>query len=150
MSQTIGDRRRHLAHPCRVDSHFAEIVKERAVLVVIGDQPQLSPRAIVCKASGQSVVGHLLFPLLTFVVGSYKAEDVFIPQHNGLVDLHFSEPRTFVARWKNFDGHGLSSPAALPYLAEPSFANAFYQLYLSCLYFFGLEVVDLKDSCVNK
>jgi len=49
MGQPARSRQGELDHP--LDSHRVsiQVVKERSVLVVIGDEPQLSPRPVICS-----------------------------------------------------------------------------------------------------
>ena len=48
MRQPGGDRQGHPDHTVRVHGRSVQIIEQRALLVVIGDQPQLGPRAIIC------------------------------------------------------------------------------------------------------
>lgn len=49
MGQPAGSGQGEFDHP--LDSHRVaiKVIKERSVLVVIGDEPQLSPRSIICS-----------------------------------------------------------------------------------------------------
>lgn len=114
MRQASGDCQRHQNHRSRVDRVSCEEVEERTVLVVIGHQPQLSPRAVV------------------LVVGSDEAENVVVTKHRRLVNFGFACPRTFFATRKDFHGNAFTSPATAPNLTEAAVANDFLQLNLPC------------------
>ena len=45
-----------------------------------------------------------------------------MPEHDRLVELGFAEPRPFLARRKNLNGHVLPSPTTAPHLAVAAFA----------------------------
>lgn len=49
VGQPAGSGQGEFDHP--LDSHRVpiKVIKERSVLVVIGDEPQLSPRSIICS-----------------------------------------------------------------------------------------------------
>ena len=55
---------------------------------------------------------------LTSVVRSDEAEDVLVPEHDGLVDLAFPEPRLLIPAAEDLDGHVLAAPVAEHHLAE--------------------------------
>lgn len=113
-----------------VDRSARQEVEQRAVLVVVGYQPQLCPGAVV------------------LVVGGDEAENVVVAQHDRLVDLDFAEPGTvhncaiseriltttnqpFISRAKDLDGHILATPTAAPHFAEATFADDLDQADLS-------------------
>ena len=55
---------------------------------------------------------------LTSVVRSDESEDVLVPEHDGLVDLAFPEPRLLIPAAEDLDGHVLATPVAEHHLAE--------------------------------
>ena len=102
-----GDPEKHpdrLGHGDRV---VGEVVGEGAVPHVLGDEPQLRPRPAV------------------LVVGRDEAEDVLVPQHHRLVDLHLPEPRLLVDGREYLDGDPLPAPVAEPYFAEATLTDDF-------------------------
>lgn len=88
-------------------------IEKRAVLVVVGDQPQLRPCSVV------------------LVVGGDESEDVVVSQHGCLIDFGFTGPRTFFAAREYFDGHAFASPATAPDLPEATVADHLFQLNLT-------------------
>jgi len=67
----------------------------------------------------------------TLVVSSNEAQDVFMPQHHGLVDLRLPEPRPLVSTGEDLHGDTLTLPLAHPDLPVPTFTQNLHQLYLS-------------------
>ena len=51
MSEPAGDGEGELGHPGEGYGAPVEVVEQRAVLVVVGDEPQLSPGAVVCDTT---------------------------------------------------------------------------------------------------
>ena len=51
-------------------------------------------------------------------------------EQNGLVELRFTEPAGLLGGEEDLDGDVLSAPFAFPYLAVPTFTNAFCQVDL--------------------
>lgn len=49
VGEAAGGRQRQLDHALDGDGVAVQVVEEGAVLVVVGHQPQLSPRAVVLK-----------------------------------------------------------------------------------------------------
>lgn len=49
VGQPAGSRQSKLDHPLYGHRVAVQVVKERSVLVVIGDEPQLCPRPVVCR-----------------------------------------------------------------------------------------------------
>lgn len=63
----------------------------------------------------------------TFVVGSDKAQDVVVSQHDGLIDVCLPKPRPLVPGGEDLHGHVLPSPLPSPHLAEATLANGLLQ-----------------------
>lgn len=63
----------------------------------------------------------------TFVVCGDEAEDILVPEHDGLVDLGLPKPRAFLSGGEDLDGHLLSSPLAPPHLSEAALPDALLQ-----------------------
>ena len=61
---------------------------------------------------------------LTFVVSGDEAKDVFVPQHDSLVELGLTEPTSFFARGEDFDGHVLPAPTPAPHRPETTLPDA--------------------------
>ena len=121
--QPRGDRQRHLDH-LRGRYHVAiQVVEQRPVFVVFGNQPQLRPRSVVCNLGHEhsTLASKLKKP--TFVVGGNETEDILVPQHHSLVYFRLSEPRVFVPSWKYFDGNFFAPPNAEVNFAEPFLRN---------------------------
>ena len=53
VGQPAGGRQRQLDHPLDGDGVAVQVVEQRAVLVVVGHQPQLGPRAVVLATGGR-------------------------------------------------------------------------------------------------
>jgi len=70
--------------------------------------------------SGQTNVRSLF---CTFVVSSYKAQDVFMAEHDGLIDLSLTEPGALLSGWEDLHGHVTTPPTASPHLPETPFAD---------------------------
>lgn len=49
VGQAAGGGQAQLDHALHRDGVAVQVVEERAVLVVVGHQPQLSPRPVICK-----------------------------------------------------------------------------------------------------
>jgi hypothetical protein len=94
VSQTGCYGERHDDHGPRTHGVRIQKVKERAVLMVVGDEPELSPRSVV------------------LVVGRNKSENVVVAKHRGLVDFGFARPRALLATREYFNCHFLASPTA--------------------------------------
>ena len=60
---------------------------------------------------------------LTFVISSDEPQNIFMSQHNCLVDFWFPEPRLLVPCWKYFNRHIFSPPLSTPHLAIAALAN---------------------------
>ena len=67
----------------------------------------------------------------TFVVGSDKIQNVFVSQHDRLVDFRLAETGAFFAGREDFDGHVLAAPASSPDLAESTLADHLQKLHLT-------------------
>ena len=63
----------------------------------------------------------------TFVVCSNEAQDVLVPQHNGLVDFCFPEPGAFLTGREDLHSHVTSAPSAAPHLPKAAFPNDLLQ-----------------------
>lgn len=112
MSQSSCDCQRHEDHRSRIDGVSCEEVKQRSVLVVVRDEPQLGPRAVV------------------LVVGSDEAENVVVAQHRCLVNFGFSRPRALLPAREDFHGNALAAPTSAPNLTESSISDNLLQLDL--------------------
>lgn len=55
---------------------------------------------------------------VTLVVGGDEAQDVLVPQHDGLVDLSLSEPGALLPGGEDLHGHVASAPLPSPHLPE--------------------------------
>lgn len=64
---------------------------------------------------------------LTFVVGSNEAQNVLVPQHDGLVDLCLSEPGALLSRGENLHGNLLAAPFTPPHFTKASLPDAFLE-----------------------
>lgn len=63
---------------------------------------------------------------VTFVISSNKSEDIFVSQHDSLINLGFAEPGAFLSGAEDFDCNVLTVPATAPYLAEAAFTDNVY------------------------
>lgn len=63
----------------------------------------------------------------TFVISSNKAQDVFVPEHDSLIDLSFTEPRALVPGREDLNCHVLAPPLAAPHLAVSTFSDGLLQ-----------------------
>lgn len=91
------------------------------MLMIVCNQPQLRPCAIVCSGTQLHMMQSYLSEV-TFVVSGNESQNVFMPQHHRLVNFGLTEPRALFARAENLYGHILTPPSASPNLAEPSLA----------------------------
>lgn len=57
VGQAAGGGQAQLDHALHRDGVAVQVVEERAVLVVVGHQPQLSPRPVICKTPGRGGSG---------------------------------------------------------------------------------------------
>jgi len=57
---------------------------------------------------------------------------VLMPQHNCLVDLRLSKPRSFLSCEEDLDGNTLVTPLAFPHLTISSFSDTPNERYLLC------------------
>lgn len=134
VSKAICYRGCHLEHSRNVDRVLAQIVKEGTSFVVISDEPQLCPSAVVCQASKIRLVLAMttnISALSTFIVGSNESENAIIAQHHSLVNLNFTEPGLLVSRGENLHRNRLSPPSSLPHLTKSALSNDFQELNLS-------------------
>lgn len=60
---------------------------------------------------------------LTFIIGSDESEDVVMPQHDCLVNLSFSEPRSLLPRTEDFNRDVFSTPTTTPDLTESTLTD---------------------------
>lgn len=67
------------------------------------------------------------FYFLTFIVSCNESQDVFVSQHDCLVDLCFSEPGAFLSGWEDLHGHISSSPLPPPHFTKPTFTDDLLQ-----------------------
>ena len=80
--------------------------------MIVGDQPELGPGDVV------------------FVVRRDEAEDVLVPQHDGLVDLGLAEPGLLVPAGEDLDGDAAPAPRPPPHLPVAALADALHQPHL--------------------
>ena len=90
MVESTAHRDGHLKGLALRNGLLVEIVKERAVRVVLCDKPQLCHSVIRDHIAGK------------------EPEDVVVSKENRVVDLRLSEPRLVVARRKFLDGNVLA------------------------------------------
>lgn len=64
---------------------------------------------------------------LTFIICCNEAQDVFVAQHDCLVDLGLSEPRALLSGGEDLHSHVSSSPLPSPHLAETPLSNDLLQ-----------------------
>ena len=132
--QAAGGRQRQLDHALDGDRVAVQVVEEGAVLVVVGHQPQLSPGAVVWRRVEVVTPSSAGTPCprpparpLTFVVRRNESQDVFVPQHDGLVDLGLSKPGALLSGREDLHGHVPAPPLPPPYFAEASFPDDLLQ-----------------------
>lgn len=113
VSEAGCDCERHQNHRSRVDGVGGQEIEERAVFMVVGDQPQLRPCSVV------------------FVVGGNESKDVVVSQHRCLIDFGFTCPRALFAAREDFDGNAFASPATAPDLPEATVADHLFKLNLT-------------------
>ena len=74
-----------------------------------------------------NIIRKLLAPcVLTFIIRSYEAQNVFMAKHDGLVNFRFTEPRSFLSRRKYFYSNVLPSPSSSINFTIPAFPYLFY------------------------
>lgn len=66
-------------------------------------------------------------PPLTLVVSSNEAQDVFVPQHDCLVNLCLPKPGPLVSGGEDFHSYILPTPFPTPDFAKSSFSHNFLQ-----------------------
>lgn len=99
VTEAAGGRVGESQQRLRVQRGQLQVVVQRAVLVVVGDEEELR------EGAG------------AFDVGRDEAEDVLVSHQDSLVDLRLSEPAGFLSGEEDFDGDLLSPPASEPHLA---------------------------------
>lgn len=83
-------------------------------------------------STGTNVEGSITpFTLRTFIISRDEAENVFVSQHNRLVDFSFAEPGALLSRGEDLHGDVLSAPSSAPHLAEPTLADNVNELDLA-------------------
>lgn len=136
MSQSAGDRQSQDNRGLDGESVPVQVVVERAVLVVLRHQPELRPGAAVCSSRGHKHSAISRLPPVrhvprvcaeTFVVSSNEAQDVFVSEHDGLVNLCLAEPRPLVPGGEDLHRHVLPSPPPPPHLPKPTLPDALLQ-----------------------
>ena len=77
--------------------------------MVIRDQPKLGPSTNI------------------FVVSGNEAQNIFMPEHDCLVNFRFSKPGFFVTGAEYFDCNIFASPLAKMDFSEPTLANDMFE-----------------------
>lgn len=137
MGQSGSNRQSHGQHDFGVHSAHGQEVEEGTVLMKISHQPKLCPCAIICNERNFSFshshrrTQSFRICKLTFIVSCNKSEDIFMTQHDRLIDFCFAKPRAFLSTRKYFHCNEFTAPTSSPHLAEPSLSNHFNQLNLT-------------------
>lgn len=149
MSEAAGSWQCQFDHSFSIDGVTVQVVEQRAVLVVVRHQPQLGPCAIIW-ASRKTVAATLLkngdlantdinntnkyakndkWDALfgTFVVSSYKTQDVFMAEHDCLIDFCFPEPGSLLPGWEDLHSYVTTPPTSTPHLSKTTFTDDFLE-----------------------
>ncbi len=59
----------------------------------------------------------------TFVVSGYEAQDVFMAEHDGLIDFSLTEPGALLSGRENLHRYVTAPPTSSPHLAETPLTN---------------------------
>ena len=168
VAEAAGRRVRQAQEGLRVQRGQLQVVVQRAALMEVGDEEELREGACsfdvsrdeACRGGGDSQVRSPLIScckiryrlvfyseqrqgnkLCVKIKGQWRTQDVLVSHQDGLVDLRLSEPAGFLSGEEDFDGHLLSSPAAQPHLAVPTFADLTHHLDL-----LGDRPLHLRDE----
>lgn len=63
----------------------------------------------------------------TFVVSSYEAQDIFMAEHDCLIDFGLAEPGSLLSRWEDLHRHVTTPPTSTPHLSETTFSYDFLE-----------------------
>lgn len=63
----------------------------------------------------------------TFVIGSDKAQDVFVPQHHRLINFRLPKPGPFISGGEDFHSYIFPAPFSTPDFAKSAFSYNFLQ-----------------------
>lgn len=140
MCQSTGYGQSQNDHALHWNSVSVQVIVQGAVLVVLWHQPELSPGAIICRINQMTQLYKDIYLRNvirtwwnqvcwagTFVVSSNESQDVLMPEHDGLINLCFPEPRPLVPGGEDLHGHVLPSPLPSPHLTEPTFSDGLLQ-----------------------
>lgn len=149
MSKATGSWQCQFDHSFSIDGVAVQVVEQRAVFVVVRHQPQLGPSAIIW-ASRKTVAATLLkngdlsntdindtnkyakndkWDALfgTFVVSSYKTQDVFMAEHDCLIDFCFPEPGSLLPGREDLHSYITTPPTSTPHLSKTTFTDNFLE-----------------------
>lgn len=177
--QAAGHRQRQLDHALHRHRASVQVVKQGPLLVVLRDQPELSPRPVIypeearlfrfmkkmsqekpsptrgrlrhanegvcCQprregpgtapgfragfrmgaGAAEAIPRH--DPQHTLVISGDKAQDVFVPQHNRLINFCLPKPGPLVSGGEDFHSYIFSAPFSTPDFAKSAFPYDFLQ-----------------------
>lgn len=74
----------------------------------------------------------IVWKYVTLVISSDKTQDIFMSQHDCLVDFCFTKPRPFISGGKDLYSNILSAPFSTPDFTKSAFSNDFLKNNSPC------------------
>lgn len=104
---------------CKIGKHFLFPIKKLHFYVDFIKTEVIYSHSII------DITLYLLKPIRfenTFVVSSNETKDVFMSQHNCLINFCLTKPRSFISGGEYFHSHIFPTPSSMPDLTKSTFS----------------------------